>query len=340
MSKRVKINEIVRETGLSRATVDRALNGRGGIHPRTEKAISDAVERLGQQTHDAPSLANTGDSVDAILRLGRGLAVQVEAALLEHRLPLTFMDMYQRDEEEMLDAVIGACEDTSRPLILTAKNSERLSAVLTQARKRGKRVVTLVSDLPHDCRDAFVGIDNRMAGQAVAFLVGNLLKDHGSSTVGVVLGDYAFNCHEDREIGFRSHLRAHFPDVHLADVAKGEDSPEQTYRAVKDLLDKYPDISAIYNVAGGNAGLAKALREADLVGKVVVITHEANSITAPLTRDGVLQYLVAQDPSELIKLAVSVASIEPAQLSKEQHLIDFGLYTRFNIPKFGAEVVG
>jgi hypothetical protein len=34
----------------------------------------------------------------------------------------------------------------------------------------------------------------------------------------VIVGDYAFRCHEDREIGFRAYLRTAFPEVVLADV--------------------------------------------------------------------------------------------------------------------------
>ncbi|MGX9148294.1 substrate-binding domain-containing protein [Mesorhizobium sp. 128a] len=337
MNRRVTINELIQATGLSRATIDRALNQRGGIHPRTEKVISQALEQLGRTTPEHAASSSAVRNADAVLRVGRGLAIQIESSCKKLDLPLNFIDMHQKNENEMLDAVSNACKDISRPLIVTAKNTERMNALLLQARKRGKRVVTFVSDLPHDSRDAFVGIDNRSAGQTAAYLIGSLLKDRDSATVGVVLGDYAFNNHEDREIGFRSHLRANFPNVVLTDAAKGEDSPEQTYLAVRDLLRKHPDVAAIYNVAGGNAGLARALKEAGLAGRTRVLTHEANSITVPLMRDDVVQYVIAQDPAEMIKLAASVAFAETPQPLKEQHLVDFGLHTRFNLPKFGLE---
>ena len=64
----------------------------------------------------------------------------------------------------------------------------------------------------------------------------------------MIVGDYAFRCHEDREIGFRAYLRTAFPEVVLADVARGEDSPQQTRRATLDLFAVHPEI-AVYNVA-------------------------------------------------------------------------------------------
>ncbi|WEX79603.1 substrate-binding domain-containing protein (plasmid) [Sinorhizobium numidicum] len=338
MTRRVTMNELIKVTGLSRATIDRALNKRGGIHPRTEQVINRALEQLGRAPQENGGLP-ASSAADAVLRVGRGFAMQIQASCQNRAIPLNFVDMSQKNEDEMLDAVNDACRDVSRPLIVTAKNTERMNALLLQARKRGKRVITFVSDLPHDSRDAFVGIDNRSAGQTAAYLIGSLLKERESATVGVVLGDYAFNNHEDREIGFRSHLRANFPNIRLTDVAKGEDSPEQTYLAVRDLLKKHPDVAAIYNVAGGNAGMAKALEEAGLAGRTRVVTHEANSITVPLMRDDVVQYVLAQDPAEMLKLAVNVALAKRPQPLKEQHLVDFGLHTRFNLPRFALDIV-
>jgi Periplasmic binding protein domain len=120
--------------------------------------------------------------------------------------------------------------------------------------------VTLVSDLAHNARDAFIGIDNRMAGQTAAFVLGTFFTT-GAAKVGVMLGDYDFSCHEDREIGFRNWLRANFPNIQIVDIAKTDDSPERTFEATTILLRENPEIDGIYNVAGGNAGLAEAIRD-------------------------------------------------------------------------------
>lgn len=341
MTRQVTMKEIMRATGLSRATVDRALNRRGKVHPRTEQVILETVAHLGRRGSGEPARGlSTEPRVDAVLRLGRGLLVQLQAARDKLGLPLHIVDMYQREEDDLLQVVEQLCRDPGRPLIITAKNSEKLYALLLSARKQGKRIISFVSDLPHDVRDAFVGIDNRMAGQTAAYILGNTLRNRGAATVGVVIGDYAFTCHEDREIGFRSHCRANFPLVQLADAEKGEDSVEQTHAAVRHLLQEHPGIAGIYNVAGGNLGLARALEEAGLTGKVCVVTHEANIVTIPLARSDVLQYLIAQNPAELLTTAMELAEATPGSSSKEQHLLDFGLYTRFNLPRFGLEAIG
>ena len=125
---------------------------------------------------------------DAVLRLGRGLAEQLISVRERSGLPIRIHDMYQKDEDEVLETVCRLCRESDRPLIVTAKNNERLCEELIAARQRGKRVVTLVSDLDPRARDVFIGIDNRMAGQTAALLIGRLIGGRPCK-VGVIVGD-------------------------------------------------------------------------------------------------------------------------------------------------------
>jgi hypothetical protein len=50
----------------------------------------------------------------------------------------------------------------------------------------------------------------------------------------------------------------------------------------------HPEIAAVYNVAGGNLGLASALEELGHANDVIVVTHEANGITIPLLKKGTM----------------------------------------------------
>ncbi len=336
------MNEIVTLTGLSRATVDRVLNDRPGVHPRTRQLVSAAQAKL--ERLPAVALSNDGAEpaasralaeTDAVLRLGRGMTDQLIAASDKRPGALKIYDMHQKDEREIFDVVRSLCNASNRPMILAVKNDDRLNSELVQARRRGKFIVTMVSDLDHAARDAFVGIDNRMAGQTAAFLIGNLLKP-GPAKIGVALGDYAFRCHEDREIGFRSYLRTAFGDLAVADVAKGEDSPERTFEAVRHLLKTHPDIAALYNVAGGNRGLADALQDAGKAESTFVVTHEVNAITIPLARQGLIHLLIAQDPALMLGAAMRLTQ-QGREKRTEFQMVDFAIYTKFNLPRFAVD---
>ena len=318
--RRVSIAEIMEATGLSRATVDRVLNGRGRVHDRTRMAVEDSLRRL-SQVQAAPSTARRAD---ILLRVGRGKMQQLAAAWDAAGIAGRFVDLHLASEEAMLAAVAEACEDLSQPLIITAKNTPRLVARLREARARGKRVVAMISDLPREARDVFVGLDDRAAGETAAFLIGRVLGQRPTS-VGVILGDVAFRCHEEREMGFRSGLRANFPKVVISGEAQGEDAAGQTRAAVLQMLHSQPGIAAIYNTGGGNQGMAEAIAEVGRSGDILVVGHEVNSVTLPLLREGQMDFCLANSTAEMLE-----AALEAAAGASTDRILQFGIHTRFN----------
>ena len=114
--KRIRIGELVKETGLSRATVDRAINDRGGVHARTRAVIDEAVRRLNTVS---PRGAEQAVSADLVMRVGRGFYDQLSSVAQEpHFAGLTLHDMYQTGDEEMLELVSRLCRDLERPHLL------------------------------------------------------------------------------------------------------------------------------------------------------------------------------------------------------------------------------
>ncbi|MCY4543141.1 MAG: LacI family DNA-binding transcriptional regulator [Rhodobacteraceae bacterium] len=332
--RRVRIADIVRESGFSRATVDRVLNSRKGVHPRT-RAVIEAASRSLRHRQETPP--NGGIECDILFRLGSGMTGQVKAAIESiGGGDVRFFNMYQQTEGAIAARVRRLCEDTSRPLVLCVKDTERSRILLTEARKRGKKVVALISDLPEEARDSYVGIDNRAAGKTAAFLTGRTFGDRPTN-VGVVLGDYAFRCHEDREIGFRTCLREYFPRLALAAEVQGEDNPDRTYRAVLEMLEQHPAIAAIYNLSGGNEGLARALVETGRRDDMLVISHEVNSVTMPLMHSGTHDYLISQDPHRLISEAFRVLRQSAVDHRTERVLLDYSIHTPFNIPSYARQ---
>jgi len=330
--RRVTVADIMRETGLSRATVDRALNGRGRVHDRTRLVVKETLRRLSSPGADP---AARPVQADIALRVGRGMMGQLRAAWAASGAKGAFHDLHLADDASVLRAVENLCKDASRPLIVTIKSSDRITTLLSAARARGKRVVAVISDLAPSARDAFVGLDDRAVGQTAAFLIGRMLGDR-PTPVGVVLGSPAFRCHEDREIGFRTGLRANFPKVVISGEVQGEDSAELTRAAVTRLLRDHPALGALYNVGGGNLGLVEALRAAGRAQDMLVVGHEVNPVTAPLLRAGEIDFALAGDPRKLLSTALALAGeSEPAKQGAER-LLDFGVYTRFNLPTFGT----
>lgn len=328
--RRASIKEIIRATGYSRATVDRVLNGRGSVHPQTREAIHAARDGILEQRPQKPQARPATGPVDIVMQAGRGFADELLRIVAAAHPTIAVTDLYQQGEAAAHGALATACEDATRPLLAIVKNDATTTRILAAARQRGKRVVALVSDLDPLCRDAFVGIDDRAAGQTAAFIIGNLLRGR-DARVGVVVGSASFRCHEDREIGFRSQLRAQAPELTICDAVKGDDSPEMTREAVSALLAAEPDLAAIYNVAGGNLGLAQALREAGRADSVFVVAHETNRNTVPLAQEGVVDFLIGQDTARMLERALAAATSPTLSADDVITHVPCAVFTRFNL---------
>lgn len=332
---KVRIADICRTTGLSRSTVDRAINGRGQVHPRTLETIRRAIHHLSEQERQTP--ADPGAPVDVLLRLGIGMMRQMKETFERLKGPSDrYYDLYQLNEDTILRQLREVCSDTNRAAIVAVKDTDRIRSVLAKSRKAGKRIVALISELGADTRDAFVGIDNKAAGATAAYMITQAIGDRPAA-VGVVVGDNDFRCHEDREIGFRTTLREIGRRVVLAGEAKGEDNPERTYFAVRKMLETHPSIGAIYNVSGGNDGLARAIRELGREQDVIVVTHELTHVSVPLLYENVLNFTFSQDPLVLLSEAMNIARTSELGSDSRRH-VDFGVFTRYNLPAYARDL--
>ena len=310
----VSINEIVAATGLSRATVDRVLNKRPGVHPRTQAHVLRTLAHLESDGFGGGGAALVSDlrktyRFQAVVQAGetftRSVLERVRKLSEADGGGSTLQALASRSDEETIELIRSAGRE-SDGLALVSKNIEPVKSALKELQGEGKPVVALVSDLDPTIRKAYVGIDNRAAGQLAAFILGRCLERAAEAKVAVVVGYFSYLCQEDREIGFRSLLRQRFPKIEIVEVIKGDDSREATYEAALRLFKQRRDIAGVYNVAGGNHGLARAIQEAQLEQRPLYITHEVNDVTEPLLRTGIIDFLISQNVEGLVRTSKQV----------------------------------
>jgi LacI family transcriptional regulator len=340
---RPSIEEIAKRSCSSKATVDRVLHGRAGVHPRTRDKVRKALTQLEAEYENmGPQPSGTSSASQNPLRFG--FVIQAGQAFTESF--LAAIDKQQNVERHRLLQIegLGAVSDEAvveaikgwtaglDGLAIICKNIPRIVDELKRLRQAGKAVMALVSDLESSARSAYLGIDNRAAGNVAAYLMGRHLEERSNAQVAVVVGSFSYRCHEDREIGFRSIMRQQFEGIEVLEVIKGEDSDEATYDAVRKLLVK-SNLAGVYNVAGGNRGLAEALAELRCAHRPVYITHELNRVTEPLLRTQQIDYLIVQDLDEMVHRATQFMrdiSRDDRQ-SHELETIPFRLLTQFNL---------
>lgn len=86
---------------------------------------------------------------------------------------------------------LGQLENELDGLAIVCKNISPIVDELKRLRQGGIRVMALVSDLESSARSAYLGIDNRAAGNVAAYLMGRHLEERSGAQVAVVVGSFS-----------------------------------------------------------------------------------------------------------------------------------------------------
>ncbi|MDF7662020.1 LacI family DNA-binding transcriptional regulator [Erwiniaceae bacterium L1_54_6] len=341
MNRKPTMKELVAATQLSRATIDRVLNNRPGVNPKTVEAVQRAYSSLlvqaagGVQLASVTQQGNFSVVVQASEEYNESViatAQKIKNQLDARNVSLDISSCSDVQDDEVVRLLYQQAEHADG-IAVVAKNTPIINAAVQKLRQQGKHIVALVSDLDPDARDAYVGINNRAAGQAAGFILGRHLQHCVNASVAVIVGTLSYSCHDDREIGFRAQIRKTLPSVSVAEVISGNDNTQQTYDAAVQLLRNDPNLRAVYNVAGGNAGLAAALDECPSAIRPIVITHEVNKVTENLILAEKIDYILSQDIARLLLETVDkLTAIKNNQAFASHSFLPIEILTRFTLP--------
>jgi len=209
----VLIKEIALQAGLSEATVDRVLNTRGGVRGHTAERVKQAIREVRGQSEQA---GLTGRKVCRRRSSCRRRTASSEAmrVALEDEMPTlrpaVFRARYHFNEVVRL-ADLAALIDRigargTHGLFLKAPDEPEIVSAVDRVVARAIPVVTLVTDVPNSRRVAYIGMDNRAAGETAAYLIGEWLGG-AKAKILATLSSNRFRGEEEREIGFRRALR-------------------------------------------------------------------------------------------------------------------------------------
>jgi LacI family transcriptional regulator len=283
------IREIARQAGVSEATVDRVLNQRGGVRANTVNDIQQAIADLDRQ---ASQLRLNGRvfMVDIVMQTPARFSAAVKTAL-EHELP-SLRPAVVRSRFDFRETchpreIAGALDAIAR------RGAPEVNAAVSRLAEAGIPVVTLVTDLPFSKRVAYVGMDNRSAGAAAAYLVNQWLGQR-TGRVLVALSRTVFRGEEEREIGFRAAIRERWPHRRLTEITDTDGLDSSVYRLTLDVLDRHPDIEAVYSIGGGNRAILEAFDDRHRPGPVF-IGHDLDADNRELLKAGRLSAVLYHD---------------------------------------------
>lgn len=295
------LREIARQAGVSEATVDRVLNGRGGVRPSTAQTVAQAIDDLDRQRTQV-RLTGRSFLVDVVMQAPARFTAAVRNALeaeLPTLRPAVFRARFHLRETATAAEIVALLEGVRRRgshgVLLKGPDVPEVAEAGQRLVAAGIPVVTLVTDVPASGRLVYVGIDNRAAGATAAYLIGQWLGDAPGDVL-VTLSRSVFRGEEEREMGFRATLRDRALVV-VPDTDGLDASP------VAAALAAHPGIRAVYSAGGGNAAILDAFGERECR---VFVAHDLDADNVALLRAGRISAVLHHDLGQDMRRACHV----------------------------------
>ena len=305
----VRIADVAREAGVGTATVDRVLNDRDGVSEAMERRVRHAMEivmaRKPGRTRDRrrpaqhhfeillpkDNEAGTSFFARSSQALGQANRVGVNCSFVEKMNPSALANQLDRIRARGASGIA-----------FIALDHPAVSDAVARVFDEGIPVVCISSGFDGSLNVPVVGMDNRAAGRAAGFLMGQLIRRPGR--VAVLWGGQLYRSHELREIGFRSILRAEFPDLEVLDLVSGGDDSDGNYRQVDQMLKEYSDIVGIYSVGAGNHGVVEAIKEHGQSQDIILFGHNLTATTRRYLMEGSMKAVIHQDLKRTAQLTI------------------------------------
>ena len=261
----VTIKDIARESGYSISTVSRVLNHRSDVSPDAKKKIEETVRKFNFVPNNNAKHLKQNNS-KAIGVLVKGTSNMLFASIVEeiqrmiekteYTLVVSYID---EDADEVEQAVLLCRERKPLGLLFLGGNPEHFEqgfeevdvpCVLVTNRANTTKFENLSSVATDDIAGARCAVDAlyEAGHKKIGILGGNLEKSHTS---------------RQRFNGCKKSFEAHSQEMN-ADLCyeKSRFSFDSAYRAMGRLVEKYPDVTAVFAMSDVTAiGAIRALRD-------------------------------------------------------------------------------
>lgn len=300
----ITIREIADLAGVSRGTVDRVLNGRGGVRDSVVERINRIVAEYGYRPNKAArTLASRkksfligviSPSIDNMFFKGvlRGIrAAEKDVGDLGVR--LMYREILKFSVAEQLQIIDEMLASDIDALAINPINDPAVIAKLKGLNHEGIAIITFNSDVVGVDRLAYIGCDYDRNGRIAAGLVN--LVSQGHAEVAVVLGSLTSLGHSQRLQGFTEAAKS-YPGIVVREVVEMYDDEITSYCKVRDLLSKNFNLDAFFFAAGGKEGGIRAILESRQASKLKIITVDIDPLTVNYLKSGVVSATVCQQP--------------------------------------------
>ena len=151
---------------------------------------------------------------------------------------------------------------------------------------------TIVNSLEPNKALFFIGQDLYQGGVTAAHALAKEIG--GKGKVAIITGFFALYGHEQRRLGFEDTIKKEYPDIQVVGSVENLDQADKGFEQTMDFLTANPDLTAIYNTAGGPTGPIEALIQEKKIDTVKVVCFYVPELE-PYVRNGQCAAAIAQD---------------------------------------------
>ena len=301
----VTLQQIADLAGVSRGTVDRALNNRGHIKSEVEEKIKRIAKELGYQPSFAGralAMAKKNLKIGVILQSSntpfmRAVLKGLETAKKEVEsfgasVEIEIIDGINAGE--VVNIMEKMREDNVSGIALSPSEDRYLMQTINRfSEEHNIPILTFNSDLEDSSRICFVGQDTKKSGQTAAGLMGEILDGKGKI---MIVSGYEENLSlKNRTNSFIKEIELSYPKIDIVGVRYGYDDNWVAEKIAEEALKEYTDIKGFYITGSGVVGVCKAIKHVKKEKEIKVIANDLIEENIHWLLDGTINFLIGQD---------------------------------------------
>ncbi len=210
--------------------------------------------------------------------------------------------VYGPASEADIEEAIGILENVveSRPdaIVIATNAGEGAVPAVDNALSQGIPVITVDTKIPTDVT-SHLATDNVLGGKLAAEAMVEFFKEYNiemKGTVAIVAAVAGVDTIIERDGGFIEKLSELAPGITILDPRYVDNDIAKSMTTAEDLITTYDDLIGIYadNNHTGD-GVAKAIEQAELQDKVMVVAFDDDEDEIIALREGIIKTLIIQD---------------------------------------------
>ena len=336
--------DLARAAGVSLATVDRVLNGRGGVRPATVERVTAAIRALNYvRDISAANLARSTeyklvfllpDHDDEFISMIHDAIAEANVSMAHERTTVSIVRMPANDPHRIAQEIDSFSADDVDGVAIMAPETAQVRDAILRLDSRGIAVVAFVSNQPNAKNAYFVGINNEAAGRTAGRLLARFIGErHG--TVLAVTETMQSRDSLERRLGFDTIMAEYASQLRVRPSMETYADAARTATIVTAALRNNPEIAGIYLMNHDISETMQVLEAQGIPENCVIIGHELTQHTKARLVNGVIDAVITQDVGHLVRSSIRVLKARITQIGTvaSQERIRIEIILQENLPE-------